>query len=81
MTPRYEYLEEQVLSARTEGGSTEVNVKTKNFNIWTTTHSTWIPDEKWMTQKLIIPDVELEQSECVGGLDLAQVYEIGRAHV
>lgn len=75
-SPTYEDMEGYVRSALTEGGSTEVAIKTKNFNLWTTTHSFWISDHKWQRVKFDVPYDVLKGLPALGGLDLAQTFDL-----
>jgi phage terminase large subunit-like protein len=42
-----EYLRDRFITAKNEGGTKEVDFKTKNLNIWTDAASIWIPDHIW----------------------------------
>jgi phage terminase large subunit-like protein len=68
---KMEYLKSRFESAKNEGGSKEVDFKTKNLNQWTDSEVTWIPDDVWMStvEKFSIED--LYGYECNIGLDLA----------
>jgi phage terminase large subunit-like protein len=63
------YLKDRVQKAENEGGETEVNVKTKNMNIWTDAAAVWIADSKWMT--CAGAPVNVKEKQWYGGLDLA----------
>ena len=56
--------------AQNQGGTKEVNFKTKHLNMWVSSAVTWVPDDVWMSCDL---GLELETIECHGGLDLASV--------
>jgi len=58
ITPNWEYMRTRLTKALNEGGSKEVDFKTKNLNIWTSVYRTWIPNErvKKVQQKLEISD-------------------------
>lgn len=71
-TPRWDYMEAEYLTAL-EGVSKEINFKTKNLNIWTNTHSTWIQDSlileieteldlKDFKNRVVIPALDLSSS-------------------
>ena len=45
------YLEERYLEAKNEGGTKEVDFKTKNLNTWTNASTVWIQDRLWMKSK------------------------------
>jgi phage terminase large subunit-like protein len=67
-----DFLRDRFLKAKNEGGSKEVDFKTKNLNIWTDSSHTWIPDDVWQAcDGGGLPD--LAGRECYGGLDLASV--------
>jgi phage terminase large subunit-like protein len=71
---RMDFLRDRYLKAKNEGGSKEVDFKTKNLNLWTDSERTWIPDEVWMLgNKGALPR---EGSSCYGGLDLASTRDI-----
>ena len=53
-----EHLRSRYTKAKNEGGSKEVDFKTKNLNYWTDTVSTWIPDDVWMGCNLYERDLE-----------------------
>lgn len=59
-----EYLMARVKKAKIEGGSKEVDVKTKNFDMWTDAPSVWIADDTWQTNTHGITDKDLEDQEC-----------------
>jgi phage terminase large subunit-like protein len=70
-----EHLRARMLQAKNEGGSKEVDFKTKNLNIWTDASVVWISDEKWM--ECNFGKFEPQKGmECFGGLDLASVRDI-----
>ena len=70
-----DHLRARMLQAKNEGGTKEVDFKTKNLNIWTDASTVWIPDEKWMECNFgkFNP---VKGMECYGGLDLASVRDI-----
>lgn len=65
-----DYLKDRIQKAENEGGETEVNVKTKNFNIWVDAAKVWLRDEVWMRGA---EPVQKEYKRWFGGLDLASV--------
>lgn len=65
------YMEKEFINAKTKGKTKEVNYKTKNLNEWTTTSSTWVPDEIYMKGKHTFDVETLVGKECWGGLDLS----------
>lgn len=74
ITPSWDYMRSQYTKAKNEGSVAEIQFKTKNLNIWTGTHATWLEDAVWMNCKGDIPD--LSGRECFGGLDLASVRDL-----
>ncbi|GAB3324301.1 terminase large subunit [Larkinella ripae] len=64
------YLRDKVYQA-TIRPSEQVNVKTKNLNVWTDASKVWIPDEVWMGAAGVVDEMEMAQRRCYGGLDLA----------
>lgn len=63
------YLKEMLLNAQSLGGTTEVDVKTLNFNIWVDSAETFIPSEVWdkNTHGLSVSDLS---GQCYGGLEI-----------
>lgn len=68
---RLDFLRDRLQKAKNEGGSKEIDFKTKNLNIWTDSAKTWIPDEVWSLGNQEIDLPELEGLECYAALDLA----------
>lgn len=63
-----EFLRGMVSDAVTYGGTTEVDVKTLNFNIWVNSASSFIPGEVW---GLNSHGLEIEPgADCYGGLEI-----------
>lgn len=58
------------------GGTTEVNFKTKNLNLWVDAPDVWIQDEKVAKCSHGMTDADLLGGECWGGLDLASHVDI-----
>lgn len=79
----YKFLREQVQQAK-NNVSQEVSIKTKNFNIWCSSETTWIPREDLMahTQKIDLSELmkELEKSDdneiCYSGVDLGSISDL-----
>ena len=69
-----DYLQKQCRQAINQGGSLEVEFKTKHLNEWVSASRTWIQDAVWMDGHDV--SVELNGLECYGGLDLASVSDI-----
>lgn len=72
-TVSYKYLREQVQQA-VESPSSEVSIKTKNFNLWCQSETTWIPVEKIkaVTQKFDYSIFDKEEEYCIVGVDIAE---------
>lgn len=66
-----DYLQARFVKAKNEGGSKEVDFKTKNLNMWVDAPLVWINDETWMQNHYGINPNELIGAKCYGGLDLA----------
>lgn len=56
--------------ARTFGGSTEVDVKTLNFNMWVDSPEVFIPAEVWNKNTHGITEEDLLGGECFGGIEI-----------
>lgn len=70
------YLESEFKKAVNEGGTTEVNFKTKNLNMWVDAPVVWIPSEVWQKNKHGIEKDSLLGKPCFGGLDLARTVDL-----
>lgn len=68
-----DYIEQQVKDALNRPEA-QVNVMTKNLNLWTDSAATWILDSKWMEAE--DKSAVLEGCDCWGGLDLSNVSDI-----
>lgn len=71
-----DFLRGEYQNAKTQGKTKEINFKTKNLNKWTTTSSTWIPDDVWRKAGSRIDMGGLKARECYGGLDLASTRDL-----
>jgi phage terminase large subunit-like protein len=76
----YKFLREQVEQAK-NSPSMEVSIKTKNFNIWCNSATTWIPHEQILkcTKQISFDDfkpVGDEEYCCYVGVDLASVNDL-----
>lgn len=70
------YLKSEFKKALNEGGSTEVNFKTKNLNMWVDAPATFIPSEIW-NQNAHGGDIEALNGEtCYGGIEIGASGEI-----
>lgn len=71
-----EFLRDQVRDAKNLGGSTEVNVRTLNFNEWCETPEVWIPKETWDKNAHGTDPAQLENLPCYGSLNLLTSKEL-----
>jgi phage terminase large subunit-like protein len=69
----FKFLEDRCLKAMNEGGTKEVDFKTKNLNIWTNAAKTWIPLEMWNESDSGYEFEDLKGQSAWMGLDLASV--------
>lgn len=69
-----EYLQKQCVQAINQGGTLEVEFKTKHLNEWVSASRTWIQDEIWSAN--YDESIDLRGRVCYGGLDLASVSDI-----
>lgn len=74
--PYLSYMTDMHQKAVTEGSSAEVQFKTKNLNIWTTTGITWIRDEKWMKSGTDFNWEDLRGRPVHIGMDLSQYHDL-----
>lgn len=65
------FLQAQYELAKTQGGSKRISFLTKNLNIWTSTHETWLPDEIYQEAGKRLDIEFLRGKYCIGGLDLS----------
>ena len=65
-----EYLKEMLLNAQSLGGTTEVDVKTLNFNMWVDSAETFIPSDVWDKNTHGNEPEDLMGHECYGGLEI-----------
>jgi len=68
-----DYLDTRFIKAKNEGGTKEVDFKTKNLNMWVDAADVWIQDDKFQDCKV---DEFPEPVEAWGGLDLASTSDI-----
>jgi phage terminase large subunit-like protein len=71
------FLKSQVQKAKNEGGSTEINIRTLNFNEWCDTPEVWIAKETWDLNTHGITLDELEGRECYGAIYIISQKELG----
>ena len=76
VTPTWDAMRSQYVKAVNEGASAEINFKTKNLNIWTSTSATWVKDVDWMANAAPFDVATLRGRECFAGLDLASVTDL-----
>lgn len=65
-----EYLREMLVNARSLGGTTEVDVKTLNFNMWVDSPVVFIPSEVWGNNAHGITEDDLLGGVCYGGIEI-----------
>ena len=70
------YFADELQDAINKGGTTEVNFKTKNLNMWVDAPDVWIPDEIVSKNNFDFNLEELDGQECYAGLDLASHKDI-----
>lgn len=70
------YFADELQDAINKGGTTEVNFKTKNLNMWVDAPDVWIPDEIVSKNNFEFNLEDLEGQECYAGLDLASHKDI-----
>lgn len=70
------FLQSQYELAKTQGGSKLTSFLTKNLNVWTSTHSAWIPDDTYQAAANRREIETLRGKECIGGLDLSSKRDI-----
>lgn len=71
-----EFLRTRFKKAKNEGGTKEVDFKTKNLNIWTQSGETWVQDHKFMKNQHQLNDKDLVGRPCFGGLDLGHSIDL-----
>jgi len=70
-----DYLRQEFISAKNNGGTEEVNFKTKNLNLWVDAPTVWIKDEDWMACVGKCED-DLTGESIFLGMDLSEKYDI-----
>ena len=71
-----DFLQSAYETAKTQGATKEVNFRTKNLNIWSSTFSTWIPADKWDEAGTDFEKDDLAGIKCWAGLDLASTRDL-----
>lgn len=74
--PYLSYMQSQLTKAINEGADKEIQFKTKNLNIWTSTGSTWISADKWSANGQSFDIKKLKGRRAYGGLDLSSVSDL-----
>lgn len=71
------FLTDRLNEAITQGGTTEVDFKTKNLNTWVDAAKVWVPDEVWIkNNNLKLKPSDLKGALCYGGLDCAKSVDL-----
>jgi phage terminase large subunit-like protein len=71
------FLTDRLSEAILQGGTTEVDFKTKNLNTWCDAAKVWIPDAVWIANtNLEIKPSDLKGAVCYGGLDCAKSVDL-----
>ena len=65
-----EFLRGALQDAATYGGTTEVDTKTLNFNMWVDSPEVFIPQDVWNKNTHGITLADLEGKECYGGIEI-----------
>ena len=71
-----DFMQMEFEQALNKGGTTEVNFKTKNLNLWVDAPDVWIQDEKVAACNYGTTEDDLIGQECYAGLDLAAHVDI-----
>lgn len=65
-----EFLRGMLADAISYGGTTEVDTKTLNFNMWVDSPEVWISAETWNKNAHALKIEDLEGQECFGGIEI-----------
>lgn len=65
-----DYLREMLQNAASLGGTTEVDVKTLNFNMWVDSPEVFIQAETWNRNAHGLSEDDLAGAECYGGIEI-----------
>jgi len=76
ITPSWEYMRSKYTDAANKGGRAQVEFLTKNLNVWTRSHTTWIKDDTWVSLGADFTPEQLRGKRCYAGLDLATTTDI-----
>lgn len=72
---RMDFLRDRMVKAINEGGSKEVDFKTKNLNVWTDALSVWISDDTWNACADDFTVSDCTDMPCYFALDLASTMD------
>jgi phage terminase large subunit-like protein len=72
---RIEELREQAKKAKNDPSALNAFLRFR-LSMWTTSHSTWMPLDKWDACKFMIDPARLKGRRCVGALDLSTTTDI-----
>lgn len=75
-TPTTNWLLDRVRKARNKGGTTRVQVLTKNFNCWVDAPTIWIPEEDIVASMKPLSLDDFKGRPCFLGIDLAATSDI-----
>jgi phage terminase large subunit-like protein len=71
------FLRDRLNEAVAQGGTTEVDFKTKNLNTWVDAAKVWVPDAVWiLNQNPELKASDLKGARCYGGLDCARISDL-----
>jgi phage terminase large subunit-like protein len=71
------FLRSQVQKAKNEGGSTEINIRTLNFNEWCETPEVWISKDVWDLNTHGFVKEDLIGRQCYGSIQIISQRELG----
>lgn len=71
-----EFLRARFVQAINEGGSKEIDFRTKNLNEWCDTDKVVIPDDIWIRNKYGLQPEDLKGAVCYGGLDCSKSVDL-----
>jgi len=70
-----DYIRKEAEKAKVQPSYTNV-FRRLHLNVWTESHTRWLPKDKWDACATPVIPVELEGRECYGGLDLSRKIDI-----
>lgn len=73
---KLDFIKTRLQQAKNEGGSKEVDFKTKNLNIWTDSSEAWISQDKMERNYAIVKYNDYLGKKCTAGFDLAKGVDI-----